>query len=78
MGRVTCDVAMSVDGFVAGPNQSLDNPMGEGIGQRLHGWLWAGAAADAAWVEAITRGGRVHHGPQHVRPGPRLLGHVGR
>ena len=53
MGQVTCDVAMSVDGFMAGPNQSLDNPIGEGIGQRLHGWLWAGAAADAAWVEAI-------------------------
>jgi hypothetical protein len=27
MSKVTFDMAMSVDGFVAGPNQSLDNPL---------------------------------------------------
>ena len=26
MSRVTCDMAVSVDGFAAGPNQSLENP----------------------------------------------------
>jgi dihydrofolate reductase len=31
---------MSLDGFVAGPNQSLDNPIGEG-GMRLHDWAFA-------------------------------------
>jgi dihydrofolate reductase len=31
---------MSLDGFVAGPNQSLDNPIGEG-GIRLHQWAFA-------------------------------------
>lgn len=30
--------AISLDGFGAGPNQSLDNPMGEG-GGGLHGWF---------------------------------------
>jgi hypothetical protein len=25
VGKVTCDMTMSVDGFVAGPNQSLEN-----------------------------------------------------
>jgi dihydrofolate reductase len=48
---------MSVDGFMAGPNQSLANPLGEGIGDRLHGWLWAGAPEDAKWVDAITAAG---------------------
>jgi len=35
MGKVTCQISISLDGFVAGPNQSLDNPIGEG-GMRLH------------------------------------------
>ena len=31
---------MSLDGFVAGPNQSVDNPLGIG-GMRLHEWAFA-------------------------------------
>jgi dihydrofolate reductase len=37
MTRVTCNISVSVDGFVAGPRQSLDNPIGE-RGMRLHEW----------------------------------------
>lgn len=37
MNTITCHIAMSLDGFVAGPNQSIDNPLGEG-GERLHAW----------------------------------------
>jgi len=40
MSSVTCQVSISLDGFVAGPNQSLDNPIGEG-GMRLHQWAFA-------------------------------------
>jgi dihydrofolate reductase len=40
MSSVTCHISMSLDGFVAGPNQSLDNPIGEG-GMRLHQWAFA-------------------------------------
>jgi dihydrofolate reductase len=29
---------MSLDGYVAGPNQSVENPLGEGA-ERLHDWL---------------------------------------
>jgi dihydrofolate reductase len=39
MGDVTCQISISLDGFVAGPNQSLENPIGEG-GMRLHQWLF--------------------------------------
>ncbi len=35
MSSVTCHLSMSLDGFVAGPNQSLEDPIGEG-GMRLH------------------------------------------
>ena len=31
---------MSLDGYVAGPNQSVENPLGEG-GERLHKWAFA-------------------------------------
>jgi dihydrofolate reductase len=31
-------ISMSLDGFVAGPNQSLQNPLGIG-GERLHEWV---------------------------------------
>jgi dihydrofolate reductase len=34
---------MSVDGFVAGPNQSRENPLGEG-GMQLHEWVFELAA----------------------------------
>jgi dihydrofolate reductase len=46
MSSVTCQISISLDGFVAGPNQSIDNPIGEG-GMRLHEW----AFATASWRE---------------------------
>lgn len=52
MNRVTSQIAISLDGFVAGPNQSVDNPLGEG-GMRLHDW----ALATAAWREQHGREG---------------------
>ena len=47
---------MSLDGFVAGPDQSLENPIGEG-GMRLHEWAFAterGVDSDVA--DEATRG----------------------
>ena len=40
MARLRCDISMSLDGFVAGPNPSLDKPLGEG-GDLLHEWAFA-------------------------------------
>jgi dihydrofolate reductase len=52
---VTCHISISLDGFVAGPNQSLENPIGEG-GMRLHDWVFA----TASWREqqGLTGGER--------------------
>jgi dihydrofolate reductase len=36
---VVLEISMSLDGFTAGPNVSIDNPMGDG-GERLHDWLF--------------------------------------
>jgi dihydrofolate reductase len=46
MTNVTCQISISLDGYVAGPNQSNDNPIGAG-GMRLHQW----AFATDAWRE---------------------------
>lgn len=43
MARVRFQISMSLDGFIAGPNQSEENPLGEG-GMRLHDWAFGLAA----------------------------------
>lgn len=40
MSSVTSQISVSLDGYAAGPNQSIDNPIGEG-GMRLHEWAFA-------------------------------------
>ncbi len=42
MNSVTSHISISLDGFVAGPNQSTENPIGEG-GMRLHEWAFQAA-----------------------------------
>jgi dihydrofolate reductase len=37
---VRVHISASIDGYVAGPNQSMEEPLGEG-GERLHDWLVA-------------------------------------
>ncbi|PYK13800.1 MAG: deaminase [Verrucomicrobia bacterium] len=37
MSKVRCQITTSLDGYVAGPNQSRENPLGEG-GEHLHDW----------------------------------------
>ena len=40
MPQVRAQLSISLDGFVAGPNQSVEDPIGEG-GMRLHEWAFA-------------------------------------
>jgi dihydrofolate reductase len=39
MSNVRVHISTSLDGYVAGPNQSQDEPLGEG-GERLHEWIF--------------------------------------
>jgi dihydrofolate reductase len=54
--RTLCHVSISLDGFLAGPDQGLDNPLGIG-GPKLHEWHWAagqpGHEADVPAVEDL-------------------------
>jgi dihydrofolate reductase len=38
MAELFLDISVSLDGFVAGPNQTLEQPLGEG-GELLHEWV---------------------------------------
>ncbi|HSX17510.1 MAG TPA: dihydrofolate reductase family protein [Patescibacteria group bacterium] len=45
MSKIFIDITMSLDGFIAGPDISSENPMGKG-GLRLHNWMF-GAQTEA-------------------------------
>jgi dihydrofolate reductase len=54
--RLRFQISISLDGFVAGPNQSEENPLGEG-GMQLHEWV----VKLAAWREPHGKeGGEVN------------------
>lgn len=44
MSATVLYMSMSLDGFIAGPNESPENGLGDG-GERLHDWLWSGNEA---------------------------------
>jgi dihydrofolate reductase len=60
MSNLRFKISMSLDGFVAGPSQSIENPLGIG-GMRLHEWLrplavWRTLAGlEGGGVSASTR-----------------------
>ncbi|CCH27344.1 dihydrofolate reductase family protein [Actinosynnema sp. NPDC047251] len=56
MGLVTCGVAVSVDGYVAGPGQSFDTPLGAG-GEQLHRWMFEQGDRHPAELRALTSAG---------------------
>jgi dihydrofolate reductase len=39
MAKVTCDMSMSLDGYIAGPRDDIKQPLGE-CGERLHEWVY--------------------------------------
>jgi dihydrofolate reductase len=52
VSKVWAQISVSADGYVAGPNQSEENPLGEG-GESLHEWV----VALKAWREPHGREG---------------------
>jgi dihydrofolate reductase len=60
MALVICDMSISLDGYVTGPNDSRKNPFGDGAGG-LHDWIFDGATDDdrALLQEAIDGVGAV-------------------
>jgi dihydrofolate reductase len=56
MTKVTCDSGVSLDGFSAGPDQSLDDPLGKGA-ERIHRWMLEEPEANEAERDAIVEAG---------------------
>jgi dihydrofolate reductase len=50
MSNVILTMSMSLDGFIAGPNESVQNGLGDG-GERLHEWFLGGSAVPDALPE---------------------------
>jgi dihydrofolate reductase len=70
MTKLRFQVSMSLDGFIAGPNPSEENPLGEG-GMQLHEW----AFKLAAWRGPHGReGGEVNASSQIVEEGIESIG----
>jgi dihydrofolate reductase len=69
MTKVTCDLSISVDGFVAGPHQSLEEPLGERVGGVLHRWMFEEPEKHAAELEAISAAGSYIMGRNMFGPG---------
>ena len=70
MGKLILDITMSLDGFVAGPNQTLDDPLGAD-GERLHEWAFAAAA----WRESHgLSGGEANADSDVIREGATGIG----
>jgi dihydrofolate reductase len=59
MTKLTLDISMSLDGFIAGPNRTVDQPLGDG-GEQLHDWIFG----LATWMEAHGVEGEGATGPE--------------
>ena len=70
MSKFRCDISISLDGFVAGPSQSEENPLGEG-GERLHDWV----VPLAAWRQSHGKqGGEVNESARIVEESRENIG----
>jgi len=58
LGRVTCDLSISVDGYSAGLNQTEQRPFGDdggdGRGVKLHAWAFETADENRAEIDRMT------------------------
>jgi dihydrofolate reductase len=70
MSRLRMKISMSLDGYVAGPNQSVKNPLGIG-GEQLHEWV----IGLAAWREPHgLEGGQVNESSKVMEEGLANIG----
>lgn len=79
MSKVTCGVAMSLDGFVAGNNMSLDEPFGDAPPQLFHSWQFDEPEKHKAEREALVSAGafvmgRNMFGPPEMQSDPSWKG----
>ena len=57
MNKVTCSITMSLDAFVAGPNQSFEKPFGDIPENLLHHWMFDEPEKHQAELDALVDAG---------------------
>jgi len=57
MNKVTCSITMSLDAFVAGPNQSFEKPFGDIPENLLHHWMFDEPEKHQAELDALLDAG---------------------
>ena len=57
MHKVTCGISMSLDAFVAGPNQSFEKPFGDIPENFLHHWMFDEPEKHQAELDALLDAG---------------------
>jgi dihydrofolate reductase len=57
MSRVICGVSMSIDGFIAGLNQSEQKPFGDASEEFLHSWMFDEPEKHTAERDELTSAG---------------------
>src|SRR5438034_10958524 len=57
MKKVTCSISMSLDAFVAGPNQSFEKPLGDIPEHLLHHWMFDEPEKHHAELDALLDAG---------------------
>lgn len=72
MSKLKFEISISVDGYVAGPNQSEEHPLGEG-GEQLHEWV----VKLEAWRKSHGReGGEVNASSEIIEESVQNIGAV--
>jgi dihydrofolate reductase len=61
MAKLTLDISMSLDGFIAGPNRTVEQPLGDG-GLQLHEWIFG----LASWRERHGLSGGTRNADDNV------------
>lgn len=69
MGIVTADISITLDGFGAAADQSLERPFGSIDENRLHSWMFDHGDDNAAEVAAIVDAGAFVMGRNMFDPG---------
>jgi dihydrofolate reductase len=57
MSKIVCDVAVTADGYVAGRDQTRENPFGDAPVERIFGWMFDTPDENKAEIEEMTSAG---------------------
>lgn len=57
MGKIKCGIAISLDGYGAGPNQRFEKPMGDIPKNLLHRWMFNEPQKHKAEIDSLTDAG---------------------